>query len=229
MKNFWKNNRGIVLFLILMLFFRSAIADWYHVPTGSMQPNILIGDRVWVNKLAYDAKIPFSNINLSRHAEPQVGDVVVFQSKQVGERLIKRVIAMPGDTIEMQNNHLKINGQWLNVEALELEQKFDQFMQDRDRAIYYQELIGASKNSVDLKYPIRLSLEQKSSFSSFRERVVPEEHFMVLGDNRDNSSDSRFIGMIPRSELLGRAERVIISFDLDDYYLPRNGRYMQKL
>jgi signal peptidase I len=228
MNKFWKNNKGIILFLVLMVFFRSAVADWYHVPSGSMQPNILIGDRVWVNKLAYDIKIPFTNINLNRHAEPNVGDVVVFQSKQADERLIKRVIAMPGDTVEMNNNRLKINGQWIQVESLPPGQLFDDFMQDRNNAAYYQENIKSDNLNVS-KHPIRLSLTRQSRLSSFSERLVPENHFMVLGDNRDNSSDSRYIGMVPRNELIGRAEKVIISFDLDNYYLPRSGRYLEAL
>ncbi|MCF6194769.1 MAG: signal peptidase I, partial [Kangiellaceae bacterium] len=100
--NFWNENKGLFLFLFLMLFFRSAIADWYHVPSGSMQPTILIGDRVFVNKLAYDVKIPFTDINLKRHAEPRRGDVIVFDSKASNDRLIKRVIGISGDKIEMR-------------------------------------------------------------------------------------------------------------------------------
>jgi len=229
MNKFWKNNKGIILFLFLMVFFRSAIADWYHVPSGSMQPNILIGDRVWVNKLAYDIKIPFTDINLNRHAEPQVGDVVVFQSKQADERLIKRVVGLPGDTVQMRNNHLKINGKWLEIIPLESEQLFDQFLQDRKSAVYYQEKLESAAKGEQLGHPVRFSITRPSQKSSFSEVKIPTDFFMVLGDNRDNSADSRFIGLIPRKELLGRAERVIVSFDLDDYYLPRNGRYLQKL
>ena len=229
LKRLWNSNKGIIVFLFLMIFFRSAIADWYHVPSGSMQPNILIGDRVWVNKLAYDVKIPFTNINLNRHNEPQVGDVVVFESKQADERLIKRVIGLPGDRIEMRNNHLKINGKWLEISKLESEQSFDQFMQDRNTAVYYQEKLTSGASLESSIYPVRISLEHQSRLSSFNEIKIPNEFLMVLGDNRDNSADSRVIGLIPRAELLGRAEKVIISFDLDDYYLPRNGRYLHKL
>ena len=111
----WNNNKGLILFIFLMLFFRTAIADWYHVPSGSMKPNILIGDRVWVDKLAYDVKIPLTDINLNRHSEPQRGDVIVFNSAVSNDRLIKRVIAIPGDIVSMQGNQLFINHQPLEL------------------------------------------------------------------------------------------------------------------
>jgi len=213
MKNFWKNNKAIILFIVLMVFFRSAIADWYHVPSGSMQPNILIGDRVWVNKLAYDVKIPFTDINLNRHAEPQVGDVVVFQSKQADERLIKRVVGLPGDTIEMRNNHLKINGKWLDVSALKSEQSFDQFMQDRKIAAYYRENLASEAGSADIAHSVRFSLKHPSQLSSFSEIQIPVGFFMVLGDNRDNSNDSRFWGTVPEANLVGKAFFIWMSLD----------------
>lgn len=228
MAKFWKNNKGIIVFLFLMLFFRSAIADWYHVPTGSMKPNILIGDRVWVNKLAYDVKVPFTDYNLNRHHEPVRGDVVVFQSKSADERLIKRVIGVPGDKIAMLNNRLKINGEWVSIERIEKGQSFDEFLVDRDEADYLHESVEEDEKSAS-GYPIRVSRIRLNPKSSFGPIEVPDEQYLVLGDNRDNSQDSRWIGFVPRAELIGRAERVIISFDTDNYYLPRSGRYWSEL
>ncbi|TQV89883.1 signal peptidase I [Aliikangiella coralliicola] len=215
-----------------MLFFRTAVADWYHVPSGSMQPNILIGDRVWVNKLAYDVKIPFSSINLNRHHEPQAGDVVVFQSEKAGERLIKRVVGVSGDRVSMNKNRLMINGKQVNTELLESDLTIDQFMQDREDAVYFKEKpvkSGYDNIAQSQGYPIRVSRTMRSSLDSFDETTIPEDYLLVLGDNRDNSADSRVIGLIPRSELVGRAERVVVSFDSDNYYLPRDGRYWQRL
>lgn len=234
LSNFWKNNKGFIGFIFLMLFFRTALADWYNVPTGSMQPNILIGDRVFVNKLAYDVKIPFTDINLNRHAEPEFGDVIVFESRQADERLIKRVIGLPGDRVEMVDNHLKINGKWVQVAPMQLGQEFDQFMKDRELADYFIEKPTAQERvsgAADLtrSYPIRTRADRMNPLSSFAEVKVPAEHFLVLGDNRDNSADSRVIGMVPRNELVGRAERIVISFDSDNYYLPRDGRYWELL
>ncbi len=225
-RRFWYNNRGIIIFLASMLFFRSAIADWYHVPTGSMEPNILIGDRVWVNKLAYDIKVPFTNINLNRHAEPKAGDVVVFESAVSDERLIKRVIGVPGDHIAMQSNQLFINGKPLKLEFLAPHQTFDPFLNDRNEAAYFRETLD-DKN--EKTYPIRVRRVNFNPRSSFNEIVVPEDALWVMGDNRDNSQDSRWIGVVPRSELIGRAERVILSLDSSNYYLPRSERYFEDL
>lgn len=237
LKKFWRNNKGIICGLFLLLFFRSAIADWYHVPSGSMQPNVLIGDRIWVNKLAYDVKVPFSNINLNRHAEPQVGDVIVFKSEKAGERLIKRVIGVPGDVIEMRNNRLFVNGMAVTVEPLQAPQSFDAFLNDREQALYFKEFLLSTTSEVESPanlaqtegVSIRVSKYYGSGRDSFYALQVPNEHYWVMGDNRDNSADSRVIGFVPREELIGRAERVVVSLDNENYYLPRNGRYWSAL
>ena len=89
-----------------MSVFRSAVADWYTVPTGSMQPTIKEGDRIIVNKMAYDLKIPFSQLSLLTTGEPKRGDIVVFESKAADNRLIKRMIGLPGDVIAMKDDLL---------------------------------------------------------------------------------------------------------------------------
>src|SRR5258706_7791279 len=106
----WYEYRGFTLFVILMVIFRSAVADWNTVPTGSMKPTILEGDRILVNKLAYDLRVPLTHISVLRFADPQRGDIVVFDSQAADTRLVKRVIGLPGDVVEMKNNRLRING-----------------------------------------------------------------------------------------------------------------------
>lgn len=97
---FWlKNNRGFLIFLLCFGFVRTAVADWNPVPSGSMRPTILEGDVVFVNRLAYDFKLPLTEVTLARLAEPQRGDVVTFFSPQDGARLIKRVVGLPGDVV----------------------------------------------------------------------------------------------------------------------------------
>lgn len=227
-KQFWSSNKGFIVFIFLMVFFRSAVADWYHVPTGSMQPNILIGDRVWVDKLAYDVKVPLTGINLYRHNEPRHGEVVVFNSEVSKNRLIKRVIGVPGDTLEMKGNQLYINGLALQLEPLLESQSFDLFLNDRDIATYWQELT-INANNEQVIHTIRVTLEGQSFLSSFSPITVPRDYLWVMGDNRDNSSDSRVIGLVPRSELVGQAKKVVVSFDPDNYYLPRSGRFLSEL
>ena len=110
-KSFLREWRGFFIFLAIMLLFRSILADWNHVPSGSMLPNILIGDRVVVNKLAYDLRVPFTFIRLAHFGDPQRGDIITFESPRDGRLLIKRVIGIPGDTVELRNNRLYLNGE----------------------------------------------------------------------------------------------------------------------
>jgi len=228
LRAFWRNNKGTILFIFLILFYRSAVADWYHVPSGSMKPNILIGDRVWVDKLAYDVKIPMTSLNLNRHHEPVRGDVVVFNSKASDDRLIKRVIGIPGDIVEMRNNKLFLNRKPISLEYVHEPTDFDAYLGDRNLAGYLNEY-GEDVRTEMKPHIIRVSIEGVSHLSSFPEVKVPDNFLWVMGDNRDNSSDSRVIGMVPRSELVGQARRVVISFDKNNYYLPRKERYWEKL
>src|SRR5437762_1451462 len=106
----WHEYRTFTLFVILMVIFRSAFADWNTVPTGSMKPTIVEGDRIFVNKLAYDLRVPLTHIPIYKFGDPKRGDIVVFDSKAADTRLVKRVIGLPGDVVEMRNNRLTING-----------------------------------------------------------------------------------------------------------------------
>ena len=106
----WNEYRGFALFVVLMVVFRSALADWNVVPSGSMKPTILEGDRILVNKLAYDLRIPLTHITIHTFADPKRGDIVVFDSSAADTRLVKRVIGLPGDTVLMRDNRLIING-----------------------------------------------------------------------------------------------------------------------
>src|SRR5580700_1098065 len=117
-KKLWRENKSLLLFVIILTAVRSAIADWNDVPTGSMNPTIVQGDRVFVNKLAYDLKVPFTTLHLAQWSDPQRGDIVVFFSPADGTRLVKRVIGVPGDTIELRDERLLINGKQSTYEPL---------------------------------------------------------------------------------------------------------------
>src|ERR1041385_693676 len=109
--HWWRKEIRPLLLLALVVFaIRSSLADWNDVPTGSMNPTILEGDRVYVNKLAYDLKVPFTTRHIAEWSNPQRGDIVVFFSPYDGQRLVKRVIGLPGDMIELRHNVLIING-----------------------------------------------------------------------------------------------------------------------
>lgn len=105
----WKNNRSLIIFICLMSVFRSAVADWYEVPTGSMQPTIIEGDRVLTDKMAFDLRVPFTKISMLTLGQPSRGDIIVFDSAAANNRLIKRVIGVPGDTINFKDNELTID------------------------------------------------------------------------------------------------------------------------
>src|SRR5580692_251032 len=116
---FLREDAKPLLITALVLFaIRSAIADWNDVPTGSMKPTIIEGDRVFVNKLAYDLKVPFTTWHIAQWDNPKRGDVVVFFSPADEVRLVKRIVGLPGDTIELRDNQVLVNGKAVQYEAL---------------------------------------------------------------------------------------------------------------
>lgn len=205
-KKLWKENKGFILFIALMSVFRSSFADWYHVPTGSMEPNIQVGDRILVQKAAYRIDIPFTDIGI-QHDTPARGDVVVFNSEAANNRLVKRVIGVPGDTVSLINNRLTVN---------------NESAQYRLETSQTTEVIGEMQRLVKTSGAIH----PNKSFSTVR---VPEGHLLVLGDNRDNSADSRVYGFVPISEIAGKASNILYSLDSDAYYLPRTTRFFKKI
>jgi len=219
----WKEWRTFLLFVLLLFSFRSTIADWSHVPTGSMKPTIMEGDRILVDKLAYDLRFPFIHWRLKTWGDPKRGDIVIFPSPETEELYVKRVIGLPGDSISMKDNQLIINDKPLNYKIDET--NVADVLNDEDKeafAVIFEALDGRPHN-------IMVSRHYRTVASTFDTRVIPEGQYMVLGDNRDNSKDSRFIGLIDRERIRGQATRVIISLNSDDYWLPRDGRYWKHL
>jgi len=209
--NVWREYRGFALFIILMVIFRSALADWNVVPTGSMKPTILEGDRLLVNKTAYDLKIPLTHISIYKFADPKRGDIVIFDSKPADTRLVKRVMGLPGDIVEMRDNRLIING--IEARYSDVERLAD--------AISAIESYGSMSHRIELSGGSRLS-----AFGPVR---VPPDRYLVLGDNRDNSADSRIYGFIPRDEIVGNARTVVLSLDYEHHYIPRVDRFFHAL
>lgn len=205
-------NKTFFVFIALMLVFRSAVADWNEVPTGSMKPTILEGDRILVNKLAYDLRVPFTHISILKRGDPVRGDIIVFDSVASDKRLVKRVIGVPGDMISLSNNVLTINGQELSYDAMDSK----------------GETIDQLENLLGVEHIVRLN-RNGSRLSNFSPVRVPAQSYLAMGDNRDNSGDSRVIGFVPRKEIVGRSRSVVLSFNYDNYYIPRSGRYLQPL
>ncbi|WP_445767368.1 signal peptidase I [Rheinheimera sp.] len=220
----WRDNRSIIVFLSLMFVFRSAVADWNDVPTGSMQPTIAIGDRILVNKMAYDLRLPFTTTSLIKRADPERGDIVIFASKAADNRLVKRVVGVPGDIVAMRHNVLTINGEQLAYSEYQpaAHSTADAATELADGSVLLTEQLDNVAHTVKLA-------AVNSGHNSFNAVKVPAGHYLVLGDNRDNSADSRVIGFVPRQEIIGRASKVLFSLDYDNYFLPRSERFLAAL
>jgi signal peptidase I len=221
MKNWMRANKGFLMFLMLFGIFRTAVADWNPIPSASMHPNLLEGDVVFVNRLAYNVKVPLTDIVIHPTGEPQRGDIVTFSSPVNGTRLIKRVIALPGDRVEMRNEQLIINGQPAGYGPISHGVENIHGVGDL-ASVRVDESLGQRRHAIQF-------LPQIKARRDFATVVVPAGQYMMLGDNRDNSEDSRYIGLVPRALLIGRAERVLASADITGNWMPRTERFGMSL
>jgi signal peptidase I len=220
----WREWRGFVLFIAVMVVFRSAIADWNQVPSGSMKPSILIGDRIVVDKLAYDLRIPFTLVRLARWAEPHRGDVVTFPSPRDETLYVKRVIGLPGDTVELRRNHLFVNGEEARYTELTDQEVLTLDVDNKPLYRFLREEIGTMSHVIMLRRD-----RAESSYQSFAATQVPADHYLMLGDNRDDSGDFRVIGWVDRDRILGRAHAIAFSLDYEHHYAPRLDRFFEDL
>jgi signal peptidase I len=219
----WKECRTTVLFIVLVVIpVKSSLADWNWVPSGSMNPTILEGDLIYVDKIAYDLRVPLTLHRLAKWSDPQRGDIVICFSPDDGTRLVKRVIGLPGETVEMRNNVLFINGE--PVPYTKGDPRYEECLSGKLRAtsILATEDLDGSAHAV-------MSIPSIRAMRSFGPVTVPESSYFVMGDNRDNSRDSRFFGFVDREQIVGKAKAVIGSFDITDKYQPRLKRFFAAL
>ena len=223
LKKLWKEWRVFIFLVVFVVIpFKSSLADWNWVPTGSMNPTILEGDLIFVNKIAYDLRIPLTLHRIAKWSDPQRGDIVVCFSPEDGIRLVKRVIAVPGDTISMRNDVLYINGQQLDYSRID--QKYTEYLPDKLKkasVLAMEDLTGHS-HAVML-FP------QAPAMRNFEPITIPEDSYFVMGDNRDNSRDSRVFGFVDRKLIVGQAKGVIGSINIKDKYQPRLKRFFEAL
>jgi signal peptidase I len=213
--------RSVLLIVLLITSFRSAIADWNDVPTGSMKPTIFEGDRIVVNKLAYDLKLPFTTLRLWAWDDPRRGDIVVLYSPADDKRLVKRVIGLPGDTVAMSDDRLVVNGETVaySPPASDLVAGRTAGMEGRLIAC---ESLGEQPHAVMID-------RGRSCMPSFAPVKLPPGKYFVMGDNRDESFDSRFFGPVDRDRILGRATAIAASVDPARHFLPRWDRFFHPL
>lgn len=222
MKQWLVSNRGFLVFLVCFGVFRTAVADWNPIPSGSMRPNLLEGDVVLVNRLAYDLKVPLTDVVVAHLGEPKRGDIVTFSSPADGTRLIKRIIGLPGDRIEMRDEVLYVNDQPADYQQPEALQEPVDLGGTRPALRLTEHTAGAPARRVQW-------IDGVAARNSFDAVVVPEGQYLMLGDNRDNSADSRYFGFVPRHLLIGQARRILVSADILGHWQPRLDRFGQVL
>jgi len=171
---------------VIVLSVRSSFADHYHVPTGSMEPTVQVGDRIFVAKAAYGLRVPLTDAWVAEFDGPERGDVVVLTSPTDGETLLKRVLGLPGETVAVRDGRVVVNGVALLVE---------------DGAAGVVEHAGATSHPLDLS---------DGGGPDWGPVTIPADRYLVLGDHRGNSADGRYFGLIPREAILGRAVAVFV-------------------
>jgi len=201
-----------VVMLIVLGSFRSSIADWNTVPTGSMNPTIVEGDRIFVNKLAYGLRVPFTPWYVAEWSNPERGEVITFASPADGTRLVKRIIGVPGDTIQLVDDHLFINGKAATYAPSAPPAGGQTF---------------ATETTPGGAHPIIVT-PARPAMRNFGPVTVPPGQYFAMGDNRDNSADSRYFGFVPRESITGRSSSVVLSFD-PATHLPRGNRTLKTL
>jgi len=219
-----RESRLLVLAVLVMLPLRSAVADWNWVPTGSMKPTILEGDMVFVNKLAYDLKAPFTLTRLAEWSTPKHEDIVVFFSPQDNKRLVKRVVGCPGDQIELRSNVVYRNGEALADNPSRIRPEGSVAAE-----IFEDPQPVLSKERGETQSHWTLTLPNRSAVRDFGPVVVPDAQYFMMGDSRDNSHDSRFFGCVDQKLIVGKAEGILVSFDKNHALFPRIGRFLTSL
>lgn len=197
-------SRSLFPVILIVLVLRSFLVEPFRIPSGSMMPTLLVGDFILVNKFAYGVRLPVINTKIINIAEPKRGDVVVFRyPKDPSTDYIKRVIGLPGDTITYSNKQLYINGKAIDVKDEDVYQGVGSGVGMSGARLELENLDGVKHNI----------LIDKHRPSMNNEYVVPAGHYFVMGDNRDNSNDSRYWGTVPEQNLVGRAFMIWMNWD----------------
>lgn len=212
--------KSIMIAILLALIFRSSVASPYKIPSGSMIPTLKIGDFIFVSKLSYGIKIPFTNKNMVNFAGPKRGDVIVFIEpihRQVD--YIKRVIGLPGDKVELKNDVLYINDKPMDRKKIEDKSLLYDYPAPaiRDAATTYSEDIDGKAHTM---------MEINLIAENYGPVTVPKGNLFMMGDNRDNSGDSRVWGFLPMENVRGRALFIWLSLDSVDPYIRFSDKFV---
>ena len=196
-KSFFKKNRSFLVTALVLFSVRWSFADQYRVPTGSMEPTVHVGDHIAVDKRAYDLKVPFTNLVLSQTGEPQRGDIVVFKfPKDESITYVKRLIGLPGDHLVINDGRVIINGQPVEIVGSENAESYFEIWNNKS---------------------VLINRDPQRQQVGYQEITVPENMYFFMGDNRDNSYDSRYWGFVPRKNFKGKAEFVLWNVSLNGF------------
>lgn len=204
--------RSFFPIILLVLVVRSFLFEPFRIPSSSMLPTLEIGDFIFVNKYSYGLRLPVLNTKLIEVGEPARGDVIVFRKPQEPSiNYIKRLVGLPGDVISYRDKQVLINGEPVSLEGSGDTRQIQCGRNSQGRPLHFTATTVAE--TIDgVEHNIYVSA--KGDFpSKFLDRVVPEGHYFVMGDNRDCSQDSRIIGYIPEANLVGKAVGIWMNWD----------------
>lgn len=212
-------HKNIILIIINILIIRSLLIEPFRIPSGSMMPTLLPGDFILVNKFCYGIKTPIIDKKILNINKPERGDVVVFKHKNK-KKYIKRIIGIEGDKIIYKNKKLIINNTEIKNKTLSKNIEID-------KTLITEIIISKENLNPKKKYKIQNYENIENQYKTI-EIEVPKNSFFVMGDNRDNSEDSRVWGFVNENDIIGRALIIWSSFDLDNYII-RTNRIIKKI
>jgi len=193
--------------VLIVLVLRSFLFEPFRIPSGSMMPTLLIGDFILVNKFTYGIRLPVLHTKIVPMNAPKRGDIVVFRfPKDPSVDYIKRVIGLPGDKVAYYQKKLTINDRAINQVSLG---NYANVTEDEDPAAIEE----VSENLISLEHGILINHAQPTVEGEY---IVPAGHYFVMGDNRDNSNDSRYWGTVPEENLVGKAFFIWMSWNSDN-------------
>ena len=214
-------SRSFFPVLLIVLVIRSFLFEPYRIPSGSLKPTLLVGDLISVKKFSYGIRLPVTHTKIIKIGEPKVGDIVVFRMPGDPHMdLIKRIVGVPGDRLSYINKVLSINGVMMTQTAAG---------ETRDNNGGPESWPVLIKNEALTDRPHQIYVRPDLNLSGdFQNVLVPEGQYFAMGDNRDDSNDSRFWGFVPEANIVGKADRVVISWN-SDTHRPRWNRSLKRI